>query len=79
MEKEFMKLLKVYIDKMQEQWNAGEYYKIHTLAVAIADMTKYSDMLDIVAGQPEYRHETIQALSRAAKELTTEDQNKGEH
>ena len=76
MEKDFMKLLKVYIDKMQEQWEAGEYEKINTLATAISDMTKHDDMLYLVAGHPEFHKDVIKTLSRTAKELITEDEKK---
>jgi hypothetical protein len=74
MEKDFMKLLKTYIDKMQELWKAGKSYEIHTLATAIADMTKYSDMIDLVAGHPNF-HKDIEILSHAA-ELIIEDEKK---
>lgn len=75
MEKDFMKLLKAYIDKMQEHWKAGEYYGIHTLAVAIADMTKTSDMLDLLMGFSRGPKETLQAAAK----LIIEDEKKGEH
>lgn len=75
---EFMKLLKVYIDEMRQLWEAGEYHKIHTLAVAIADMTKSSDMLDLIAGLPQYSTNIKNLLERAAAKVIIEESG-GEH
>lgn len=79
MGKDFMKLLKVYIDEMQWWWKNGECNKIHTLAVAITDMTKNSDMLDMAAGLPEYPATTTQILQGAAMEVIIEDEKEDEH
>ena len=79
MGKDFMRLLKVYIDDMQACWKSGECDKIHTLAVAITDMTKNSDMLDLVAGHPQYPRTTTQVLHSAAAEVIIEDEKEDEH
>lgn len=72
MEKDFMKLLKTYIDKMQELWEAGDCIDIHTLAEAITDMTKSSDMRYMLDGSF--------GLRKAAAELRTEEyKKKGKH
>jgi len=72
MSKIFMKLLKAYIDEMKEQWEVGEYHRIHTLAVAITDMTKNSDMLELVVDRRPLPGATEQVLHRAARELIEE-------
>ncbi len=72
MSKIFMKLLKAYIDEMKEQWEVGEYHRIYTLAVAITDMTKNSDMLELVVGRQQLPGAKEQVLHRAARELIEE-------
>lgn len=74
MEKDFMKLLKDYIDKMQELWKDGNYTSIHTLAVAIADMTKYSDMIRLITG-----HGIDGLTLRKAADLAIRDEKKDEY
>lgn len=76
MEKDFMKLLKTYIDKMQEQWKIGEYENINTLATAIEDMTKYSNIC-LVAGRRGGDIDRIKTLAHAA-ELIIEDEKKNQ-
>lgn len=74
MEKDFMKLLKVYIDKMQELWKAGDHGSINTLATAIENMTDFSN-IRLVAGYPACDRDMIKILSHAA-ELIIEDEKK---
>jgi hypothetical protein len=77
MGKDFMKLLKVYIDKMQEQWEAGDYGNINTLATAISDMTNSYSMLSLVTGHPGCDRDIIKTLSHAA-ELIIKDEKKNQ-
>lgn len=77
MEKDFMKLLKVYIDKMQELWKAGDYESINTLATAIEDMTKHTGIVPLVAGRRICDNDIGKILSHAA-ELIIKDEKKNQ-